>query len=1236
MPNNIDLKSVSIGLASPDEILSWSHGEVTKPETLNYRTQRPEKDGLFSERIFGPTKDYECYCGKYKKIRYKGVVCEKCGVEVTRAAVRRERMGHITLAAPVAHIWFLKTVPSRLSLLLNISVPKLEKVIYYAAYIVTNVDNEHKKRALADLNQEFKSLKAEKTTDEKTLRERQEELKEILGLLKPGLILTQDEYYRLSERFGDVFEADQGAGAIRRILEKMDLKETAKQLEKELLTVADANRQKRLLLRLRLIRSLIKANLRPEWMILTVLPVLPPDLRPMVALDGGHYATADLNDLYSRVINRNNRLKKLIELKSPEVIIVNEKRMLQEAVDALIDNTARLGSQLLSSKRRPLRSLADMLKGKQGRFRQNLLGKRVDYSGRSVIVVGPELKLNECGLPKHMALELFRPFVISKVIERNLAFNIKQANRLIEQGPPEIWAILEEVIADRKVLLNRAPTLHRLGIQAFKPVLIEDLAIRIPPLVCAAFNADFDGDQMAVHLPITVEAQLEAAELMDAGGNLLKPANGDPVVSPSQDMVLGAYFLTHLRSGAKGEGKVFSSPTEVMMAYEDGLIAINAKIKVALPQGIVETSYGRLIFQSILPPDFELVQKTMDKKGLTNLVSRIIENYSIDQARDYLDKIKSLGFYYATNSSTTWSMADTVIPPKKAEILAEAERKAVILEAQFNEGLLTEDERKAKFDQIWTEAREQVADEIPKALVEGNPIFAIVDSKARGSWAQMIQMMGMKGLVQDTSGETMELPAKLSYKEGLSVLEYFITTHGARKGLIDTALKTAQAGYLTRRLVDVAQEISIREDDCGTDKGIEIIRAEGDAYGYPFAERVYGRVALEDVRVDRKLVVRAGEIINREAAKKISESKLEKILVRSPIACKTLHGICAKCYGLDLGRNRAVALGEAVGIIAAQSIGEPGTQLTLRTFHQGGVAGQDITHGLPRAEEIFEARPPKGKASLVVADGVVTAIEERGLTTVIKVREMPNAKGAKRSRRSKAEANVTEYPVPPNAVISVAVGDKVKRGDQMYSGPLDLKEVLAFRGVDAVIHYIVNEIQRIYVPEGVTINDKHIEIIVRQMLSRVAIKEAGDTDFMKGEIVGKSKFLETNRSIKKAKKEPAKAVQRIFGVTRVALTTESFLSAASFQETARVLVAAAVERKLDTLRGLKENVIIGKLIPVGTGYRGLDPEKLVALRAKLTTRTEPDNVVAPTENSADVMPQAETKPAGDPSPENQS
>ena len=915
--NNLDLKSISISLASPEEILSWSHGEVIKPETLNYRTQRPEKDGLFSERIFGPTKDYECYCGKYKKIRYKGVVCEKCGVEVTRAAVRRERMGHISLASPVAHIWFLKTVPSRLSLLLNISVPKLEKVIYYASYIVTAVDDGNRKRALSDLEKEFKSLKAEKVVDEKDLKEKQEQVKEVIAVLKPGLILTQDEYFRLSERFGDIFEAEQGAGAVRRILEKMDLKVMAKELTKELEQVQDANRQKRILMRLRLVRLLTKSNIRPEWMVTTVLPILPPDLRPMVALDGGHYATADLNDLYSRVINRNNRLKKLMELKSPEVIIVNEKRMLQEAVDALIDNTARLGSQLLSSKRRPLRSLADMLKGKQGRFRQNLLGKRVDYSGRSVIVVGPELKLNECGLPKHMALELFRPFVISKVIKRSLAFNIKQANRLIEQGPPEIWAILEEVMANRRVLLNRAPTLHRLGIQAFKPILIEDLAIRIPPLVCAAFNADFDGDQMAVHLPLTAEAQVEAADLMDAGGNLLKPANGEPIVSPTQDMVLGIYFLTHIRVGMKGEGRVFSGINEAMLAYENGVIDLNAGIKVATDKGIIETSYGRLIFNSILPPDFGFVNEDLDKKKLSNVVSRIIKRYSIEESRNYINKIKDYGFSYSTTSSVTWGMGDTIIPVEKAEIIKKSEKEASQVETQYEEGLLTNDEKKSKIATIWTEAREKVAAVLPKALKDGNPVFTIVNSKARGSWIQMIQMMGMKGLVQGTSGETMELPARSSYKEGLGILEYFITTHGARKGSTDTALKTASAGYLTRRLVDVAQDVFIREEDCGAKEGIDIVRSEGDAFGYSFGERLYSRVSVEDIRVDRKIIVHAGELISREAAAKIQQSNLPSAKIRSPITCKTVYGVCANCYGLDLSRNKLVGLGEAVGIVAA-------------------------------------------------------------------------------------------------------------------------------------------------------------------------------------------------------------------------------------------------------------------------------------------------------------------------------
>ncbi len=1216
--NKDDIKKIGIKLASPEEILEWSahkgpdgekiYGEVTKPETLNYRTQRPEKDGLFSERIFGPTRDYECYCGKYKKVKFKGIVCEKCGVEVTHSSVRRERMGYIKLATPVAHIWFLKTVPSRLSLALNISEPKLEKVIYYAAYIVTGVNEENKKRALENLNKEFKSLKDEGFKADE-LKKKQTEVKEILSLLKPGLILSQDEYYSLVEKFGDVFEAGQGAEAIRKILESVDLKSLFKELQKELSDVKDAMKQKRILLRLKLVKSMMKAGVRPEWMVMTNLPILPPELRPMVVLDGGFYATADLNDLYGRVINRNNRLKKLIELKSPEVIIVNEKRMLQEAVDALVDNTARLGSQLLSSKRRPLKSLADMLKGKQGRFRQNLLGKRVDYSGRSVIVVGPELKLNECGLPKNMAIELFRPFVINKIIEKGLAFNIKQANRLIEQGPPEVWAILEDVIKSRRVLLNRAPTLHRLGIQAFKPVLIEDLAIRIPPLVCTAFNADFDGDQMAVHLPLTVEAQYEAQELMDAGKNLLKPADGGPIVTPTNDVILGVYFLTHIKEGAMGEGKVFSSVYELGLAYEEGLVDINALIKVKIDGEIKETSYGRLIFNNVLPKDFGSVEKTLDKGGLKSLVSKIIEDYTVDESRYYVDKIKDLGFVYSTVSSITWGMLDTKLPEEKKAILSKAEEEVSLIEEQYNDGLLTFDERKSRIITIWTDARERIAKSLPGTLKEGNPLYWILDSKSRGSWSQMIQMVGMKGLIQDVRGETIELPAKSSYKEGLSVLEYFISAHGARKGSTDTALKTAAAGYLTRRLVDVAQDVFITGDDCGSKKGVEIIRSEGDAYGYSYAERIFSRTALDDIKIDKRVVVKAGDVITREAAKSIQDSKLESIKVRSPITCKALSGICASCYGLDLGRNRKVETGEAVGVIAAQSIGEPGTQLTLRTFHIGGVAGADITHGLPRIEEVFEARIPKGKSTIVRGDGVVTDIVDRGLSTIIMIREDAVSKIKRRTRKSSSkDANVFEYVVPPRAVIRVKIGDSVKKGDQIYDGPLDLRELLSFRGLDALIHYVINEVQKIYVSQGSVINDKHIEIMLKQMLSKVVVKDPGDSELMMGEVIGKPQFIRSVRELKGSKKNPPRAVQKVFGITRVALATESFLSAASFQETARVLVEAAMSGKVDSLKGLKENVIIGRLIPAGTGIRKISEDKLKELTIKLTGEPASDSV----------------------------
>ncbi len=1227
MSRDVNVKSISVSVASPEDILSWSYGEVLKPETLNYRTQRPEKDGLFSERIFGPTKDYECYCGKYKKIRYKGITCEKCGVEVTRSIVRRERMGHVTLATPVAHIWFLRNVPSKLGLLLNISVSKLEKVIYYAAYIVTSVDEENRKRTIAMLDSEFKSVsngKDAKGAAAKDMKDRQKRVKEVLSTLEPGLILTESEYYMLSEQFGDVFEADRGAGAIRKILEQLDVKKIASEIRHDLKTVRDASREKRLLRRLQLVKSLLKGNIRPEWMVWTVLPVLPPELRPMVALDGGRYATADLNDLYRRVINRNNRLKKLIELKSPEVIIVNEKRMLQEAVDALIDNGQRMGVQLLSARRRPLRSLADMLKGKQGRFRQNLLGKRVDYSGRSVIVVGPDLKLDECGLPKELALELFRHFVINKVIAREFAFNMKQANRFIEQRSPEVWAILEEVIKDKRVLLNRAPTLHRLGIQSFKPLLIEDLCIRIPPLVCEAFNADFDGDQMAVHLPLTQEAQYEAKKLMNAGTNLLKPANGDPITRPTQDMVLGSYFLTRMVPGAKGEGGAYSGESEAMLAYELGFLDLNAKIRIIVRGELRETSYGRIIFNSVLPLSFRFVDELVGKKAFSKLVGEIIDTVGIEEARTYLDGIKNLGFKYSTISGVTWSISDTIVPKEKPALVKETEDKIEVIQSQFEEGLLTEREKSERTIEIWNDARSELASIIPKAFSPENPIFSIFDSGAKGSWLQPVQMMGMKGLVAGATGETIELPIKSSYKEGFGILEYFISTHGARKGTTDTALKTAAAGYLTRRLVDVSQDLIVSKEDCGEEEGIFIPRAEGEKFGHKFAERAFGRTSAQDVRIERKLVVRKGATIGRSEAKAIEASNLEGIRVHSPVRCKARSGICAKCFGLDLARNKPVGVGEAVGIIAAQSIGEPGTQLTMRTFHIGGISGTDITYGLPRVEEIFEARPPKGKAPLAKEDGSVAFVEERGLSKAIGIRgSAESAKKRKTAKRGKktGEEGVIEYLIPLHALVYVKEGDKVARGTQLSEGPLDLREVLAYRGLEEAERYIIDEVQKVYVPQGSPISDKYVEIIVRQMFSKVIIKDTGDTDFIVDEIVDRQRFMGVNRDMRARKKTPAKAIIKIMGITRVALNSDSFLAAASFQETSRVLVNASVQRKVDTLRGLKENVIIGKLIPAGTGLMGFDADFV---------KTSPMPELPPDIPPVTEAPAAEAAPVVDP------
>ena len=1186
-----DFRALRISPASPDKISKhpseggWSYGEVTKPETINYRTQRPEKDGLFSERIFGPVKDYECYCGKYRRIRYKGVTCDRCGVEVTRASVRRERLGHINLAAPVAHVWFFRAIPSRLSLLLDVSSSKLDRVIYYVDYIVTEVNEESRKAALAEVERELKGkIKTVKSgTTKKAVKKASDELesaasqaKSILANLRPGIVLTETEYFNLSKRFANIFTAGSGAEAIRKIFERMDLKSEIQKMEKASKSSKKTATENKALKRLKLFRSMLKNGIRPEWLILTSLPILPPDLRPMVALDGGRYATSDLNDLYRRVINRNNRLKRLLEIRAPEVIVRNEKRMLQESVDALIDNSARFGTQQMSAQRRPLRSLADMLKGKQGRFRQNLLGKRVDYSGRSVIVVGPNLDLDECGLPKKMALELFRPFVIHEIIKRGMAHTIRNANRLIEQADDETYAILEEIIKDRRVLLNRAPTLHRLGIQAFKPLLVEGLAIQLPPLVCVAFNADFDGDQMAVHLPLSVEAQKEAKEIMSANHNILKPATGDLVTVPTNDIVLGIYYLTRIDQEGKGNGKAFESFEEAIMAYENAVISLHAPIRI----GKEETTLGMAIFNKTLGdvPEIFKTKETFNKKKLSKLIESLAGHLGLEKATEILVRIKDLGFKTATRSGITWAMADLVIPKEKKELIAKAEERVAGIREQYLEGLLTNSERKARVISIWENAKTEVTKYVASSFEPNNPIHQIIDSGARGSWAQPIQMMGMKGLVQNPQGETLELPIKASFKEGFSVLEYFISTRGARKGMTDTALKTAQAGYLTRRLVDVSQELTIREDDCRTTEGIETFLKDAKDIGQSLETLLFSRTTLEDIKSGNKIIVRAGEIIEKKHIPAIQESKLESIKLRSPISCKSLYGFCRRCYGFDLSKNESVKIGEAIGVIAAQSIGEPGTQLTLRTFHVGGAAGLDITHGLPRVEELFEARSPKGKAILSTTDGIVERIEQKGGVKIVTV----NVKEKRGAKKKKTDKKAIDYSVPRAALLFVEVGDKVTAGQQLSEGHIDLQELLGYKGSKEVTRYILNEVQKIYAAEGASINNKHIEVMVRQMFSRLRIKEAGDAqDFVVGEIIDKSKFLEINRGLKRKGKQPARAQQLLLGITKVALSTESFLSASSFQDTARVLVQASLEGRVDSLRGLKENVIIGRLIPAG-------------------------------------------------------
>ena len=1215
-----DFSGLALRIASPDDINTWSHGEVLKPETINYRTQRPEKDGLFCERIFGPEKDWECYCGKYKRIRYKGIICDKCGVEVTRSSVRRERFGHISLAVPVAHIWFLRGVPSRIGMALDLSVQQLERVIYFNGYIITKIYPEAREAVLNSIENEMK----QRTRDAKTKQSKSavksayDKAKAEVGRLVKFQVLSEIEYFDLSLRYAEVFEAGSGAEVIRKLMVELDLSEVSKEINKKVENSLGLVRRK-YLRQLRFYRGLMKARMRPEWMILTDLPVLPPDLRPMVQLDGGRYATSDLNDLYRRVINRNNRLKHLQEINAPEVIQRNEKRMLQEAVDALIDNSIRKGhGAQAAALRRPLKSLADMLKGKQGRFRQNLLGKRVDYSGRSVIVVGPQLALDECGIPKKMALELFKPFVIAVLLRDEVVFNIRGASRLIEETPDVVWAALEEVIQGKYVLLNRAPTLHRLGIQAFKPILIEGEAIQIHPLVCPAFNADFDGDQMAVHVPLGQEAQWEAHELMRASRNLLKPANGAPIAVPRHDIVLGSYWATRMVEGSKGEGKYFSDIDEAKLAIEFGYIEMNSKIFLPISKPVIEdvvsgfnelssgtkptrktgqeevkyieTTIGRAIFNEQLPEAFPYVNTILNARALEKITAEIFLRYDIKTSAEILDAIKDFGFEYSTKSGITFGMDDLKVPEEKPEILEKAHKEVEVIEDQYQQGLLIDQERRIRIIEIWTRVKNDLAKMIPKTLDPTGSLFAIVDSGSRGSWSQPTQMAGMKGLVINPAGQIMELPITSSFKEGFNVLEYFISTHGARKGASNTALRTATAGYLTRRLIDVAQEIIVSEYDCKSAKGISLYRKDSEETGQNFASRLLGRTLIADVEIGNKILIKKNEIMNNLVAQQIALYDIDEIVVRSATTCKTVRGICQLCYGWDLGRNELVALGDAVGIIAAQAIGEPGTQLTMRTFHTGGVAGGgDITQGLPRVEEIFEARPPKGEAILAEAEGLVKEIvEDQGERVIVIEHAVNKSKSSGKtssSKTSKTKKEKKSYRISRGRPIIVSPGQKVDAGAPLTEGSINLKELFRFAGTQETQRRIIKEVQRIYVTEGVNINDKHIEIIVRQMFARVRIKEEEDTEFTPGEIVEKSRFEQENKRFRDMGKKPAIAHQMLLGITKSSLTTESFLAAASFQETSRVLIRAAVDGLVDNLRGLKENVIIGKLIPAGTGYR---------------------------------------------------
>ncbi len=1262
-----DFDAIRISLASPEQIRSWSYGEVTKPETINYRTLKPERDGLFCERIFGPTKDFECYCGKYKRIRYKGIICDKCGVEVARAKVRRERMGHIELACPVSHIWFAKGIPSRMGLLLDLSPRSLERVLYFSHYIITSIDEEARQKAIEQLKENSLQHIAERqsaveakiaqmeqqgaTIDEiDQLRRRFAEEKaqiedrlstdvEQLKDLWKCALLTENQYHELKQKYGQVFTAGMGAEAILQLLKDFNLDEMRNELIQETRS-ASGQRRRRAAKQLQVVEAFRRSGNKPEWMISTVLPVLPPDLRPMVQLDGGRFATSDLNDLYRRVINRNNRLRHLLEIGAPEIIVRNEKRMLQEAVDSLVDN-GRRGRAVSISGNHKLKSLSDMLRGKQGRFRQNLLGKRVDYSGRSVIVVGPELNLNQCGLPRRMAVELFKPFIMRRLVEQGLAHNIKSARRLVERKKPEVYDILEEVVKERPVLLNRAPTLHRLSIQAFEPVLIDGSAIQIHPLVCAAFNADFDGDQMATHIPLSRAAVKEAREVMLSIHNMLLPSSGEPIVTPTLDMVLGCYYLTTVIPRAKGEGSIFGSFDEAKLAYELGHIDLRAEIEVRKQQEDgqrIKTSVGRIIFNDVLPPELGFYNKDIDKSSLKQIVTDCYKLISNEDTAKVVDNIKQLGFHYATKSGTTIAMGDIQVPRSKPKLLEEAGERIAIIENQYNRGLITEDEKYDSTIGVWMETTDKITDIISQTLDRYGGVYMMATSGAKGNISQIRQMAGMRGLMTDPSGKIIDFPIKSGLREGLSVLEYFISTHGARKGLADTALRTSDSGYLTRRLIDVAQDVITREEDCGTTDGVLISEPQEKELLPTLAERIIGRLAASKVvkPKTRKTIVDRNEGIDEQKASEIIAAGITKVHVRSPLSCRSRHGACQRCYGRDLARGHLVDLNTAVGIIAAQSIGEPGTQLTLRTFHTGGVVGLDITSGLPRVEELFEARPPKGQAIISEIDGVVEVVENEegkvirvtsskvyrdeyslppGWQVMVNQGQWVDIGAELACPPSKAEAppqsvalatevkslvaavagEVTiednqivisymeeeqrEYAVPASAHIRVQTREHIKAGQQLTEGSINPQDILHILGKEATQQYLVDEVQKVYRSQGVNINDKHIEVIVNRMLSKVRIDSSGDTELVPGELIDIFRYEDINAKVLAEGGEPATAHTVLMGITRASLNTDSWLAAASFQETTRVLTEAAVKGEIDRLVGLKENVIIGKLIP---------------------------------------------------------